>query len=155
MNLRANEFAGDGRTGTSIESEREETVAALCSIPMRGGWNASAVNGKVWFSRTLAVTLETFITSEYVFFSCCTRSWLQRSNYEENIEKDWSFTRIKIFFFFLRNARNSESGKYSAEENFFTLRLRVDISFLYKYHIYKYKSCINIDINEVCNRNSF
>lgn len=36
MNLRAGEFAGDERTGTSIESEREETVAAL-SRPFRYG----------------------------------------------------------------------------------------------------------------------
>lgn len=36
MNLRAGEFAGDGWTGTSIESEREETVAALCSFRCRG-----------------------------------------------------------------------------------------------------------------------
>lgn len=46
MNLRAGEFAGDGRTGTSIESEREETVAALCVHSDAGGnENASAVNG--------------------------------------------------------------------------------------------------------------
>lgn len=97
MNLRADEFAGDGRTGTSIESEREKTVAALF-IPMQGGWNASAVN-----------------EGGLIQLYCCYDSWnvyyvrihflmlhtLQRSHYnEKNIRKDWSFTRIKTFLFF-------------------------------------------------------